>query len=273
MAGLIEATTLTPNGEGFTVTLDPAWDIWGPAGGYVAAIALRAGGYVAPSGHRPVTLSGQFIRAVKPGSLDVRVDLLKPGSTMLWAISLSQSGQPVFLAQLWTTARDDASIPISPNMPDVPPPDEVRALRDICAERGISEIDFWKNLDGRPVHFRQWSDPPCQETHQYRWMRFRKWEPTSDPFLDAMRSVMLIDIGVWPGHWHRLTQAASYVAPSLDIAVHFHGGPLASPWLLSDADSDVSGGGTISGRVRVWSADGRAIATGSGHCLVIAAKT
>lgn len=38
--------------------------------------------------------------------------------------------------------------------------------------------------------------------------------------------------------------------------------------LLSDADSEVSGNGLISGRVRVWSDDGRTLATGSGHCLV-----
>lgn len=273
MAGLIEATALTSTGEGLAAQLDPAWDIWGPAGGYVAAIALRAVGHVAPLGHRPVTLTGQFVRAVKPGTLDVRVDVVKPGSTMLFAVTLAQGGQPVFLAQLWTTARHDDCLPISPQMPDVHPPEQVRALRDICAERGITEIEFWKNLDGRPLDFRQWSDPPSPETHQYRWMRFREWEPTSDPFLDAMRSIVLIDIGVWPAHWHRLTEAATYVAPSLDIAVHFHGGLPAGQWLLSDADSDVAACGTISGRVRVWSEDGRAIATGSGHCLVIAAKT
>ena len=83
-----------------------------------------------------------------------------------------------------------------------------------------------------------------------------------------MRTALLIDLGIWPGHWHRLQQSADYLAPSLDLTVYFHGSGPAGDWLLSDADSDVSGNGLISGRVRIWSRDGRALATGSGHCLV-----
>lgn len=99
-------------------------------------------------------------------------------------------------------------------------------------------------------------------------MRFLDWVPTDDPFLNAMRHVLLIDIGIWPAHWHRQPARGEYVAPSLDIWVHFHGGSPPGEWLLSDADADTSGHGLIGGRVRIWSEDGRAVATGGGHCLV-----
>lgn len=42
MRTLAEATELTVSGDGFSVALDPSWEGWGPAGGYLAAIALRA---------------------------------------------------------------------------------------------------------------------------------------------------------------------------------------------------------------------------------------
>lgn len=272
MGGLVDATALSPADDGFIATLDTAWDIWGPAGGYIAAIALRAVGAVAASGHRPVTQSGQFVRVAQPGQITVRVEPVKLGGSALYSVTLSQDDNVIFLSQIWTTARADVSLAAAPPAPNVPKAQELIGLDDIMRQRGMKEIAFWQNLDGRPFEFRVQGDPLPKMEHQYRWMRFRDWSPTDDPFVDAMRAVMLIDIGVWPAHWHRLTQAADYMAPSLDIAVHFHGDAAAGDWLLSDADTDVSGNGTISGRVRIWSEDGRVIATGSGHCLVIARK-
>jgi acyl-CoA thioesterase len=269
MAGLMRATA----GAAGQVLLDPGWDIWGPAGGYIAAIALRAAGEAAPDGHRPLTLTGQFVRIARPGALDVAVEPIKIGSSALFAVTLSQAGRPVFLAQIWTSGRAMASHPVQPLMPEVPPPAGLRDQAEMAAERGIKLIDFWKNIEGRPINFRQHGDPLPDNTHQLRWIRFTDWAATDNPFLDAMRSTMLIDIGVWPGHWHRLTEPAQYGAPSLDIVVHYHDGVAASDWLLSDADTDVSGNGTISGRVRIWSDDGRCVATGSGHCLVVPAPT
>lgn len=271
MAGLIEATTLHPAGDGAVVQLDPGWDIWGPAGGYIAAIALRAVQAHAAAGHRPLTITGQFVRVARPGALDVAVVPIKAGGTALFAVTLSQAGQPVFLAQVWTSARAMASLPVQPVMPRVPAPDGLRGQAELAAERGIALIGFWDNIEGRPINFRAYGDPLPDDTHQLRWMRLRDWPATDDPFLEAMRSTLLIDIGVWPGHWHRLSEPATYGAPSLDITVHFHDPAPASDWLLSDADSDVSGQGNISGRVRIWSADGRCVATGSGHCLVVPA--
>jgi len=267
MAGLIEATTLTQSSVGFVARLDQGWDIWGPAGGYIAAIALRAVQARAPAGQRPVTLTGQFVRVAKPGALDVRVEAVKEGSTALFAVTLAQGDRPVFLAQVWTTSRNDASHPLRPAMPDVPAPHALRGQDEIVAERGVQQIAFWRNIEGRPANYRLHHDPPADSPRQFRWMRFRDWTPTNDPFLDAMRSTLLIDIGVWPAHWHRLIEPAVYVAPSLDLTVWFHGGATAGEWLLSDADADVSGNGTISGRVRIWSEDGRVVATGGGHCL------
>ena len=199
--------------------LDPAWEIWGPAGGYIAAIALRAVRECAVAGHRPASIMGQFVRVAKPGAIDVAVEAVKEGGSALYLVTLAQ--------------------------------------------------------EGRPVHFRLAQDPPAPVPYQRRWLRFRDWpgagepgEVAGDPFLDAMRTALLIDLGIWPGHWHRLGESADYLAPSLDLTVYFHGSGPAGDWLLSDADSDVSCNGLISGRVRIWSRDGRALATGSGHCLV-----
>ncbi len=268
MAGFLEATRLDPSGSGFSVALDPAWDIWGPAGGYIAAIALRAVRERAAPGHRPVTLTGQFVRVAKPGALTVSVEPIKQGGTSLFVVTLTQGDAPVFLAQVWTTARNDPSNEVLPAKPGVPPPHALRGQDELVSERGGKQNAFWQNMDGRPVHFRMHTDPLAELPQQLRWLKLKDWTLTDDPFLDAMRSALLIDIGVWPGHHFRLTQPANYLAPSLDITVWFHGGLPGSAWLLSDADCDMASNGLISGRVRIWSEDGRALATGGGHCLV-----
>ena len=120
MAGLMAATALAPSGDGYRVMLDPAWDIWGPAGGYIAAIALRAVRERAAAGHRPAAIMGQFVRVAKPGAIDVAVEAVKEGGSALYLVTLAQEGRPVFLAQIWTTMRSEASLPVTPAMPDVP---------------------------------------------------------------------------------------------------------------------------------------------------------
>ena len=274
MGRLVAATTLVPRDDGYTVTLDRDWEIWGPAGGYIAAIALRAVRERALLGHRPVTITGQFVRVARWGTLDVRVEAIKEGASALYAVTLSQDAKPVFLAQVWTTSRAEPSIAVTPAFPAVPGPMELRDQDSIAAGRGMKTNGFWNNLEGRPVHFRVHSDPPAPVPQQHRWMRFRDWpaEGADDLFFDAMRTALLIDLGIWPGHWHRLTETAPYLAPSLDLTVYFHGREPAGDWLLSEADSDVSGDGLISGRVRMWSEDGRVLASGSGHCLVTTPK-
>ena len=61
MPGLSDATTVIEAGGGLAATLHPNWEIWGPNGGYLSAVALRAAGRVAPEGHRPVTYSCQYL--------------------------------------------------------------------------------------------------------------------------------------------------------------------------------------------------------------------
>lgn len=272
MAGLMEATEPRFDGEGFIVELDPAWDIWGPAGGYLAAIALRVVRERAGAGQRPVTLTGQFVSVARLGALNVEITPIKPGGTSLFTVALRQEGRTVFLAQVWTTCRTDRCHATAPVMPVVPPPEDCTDVHEFFANRGRREIAFWANLDARLVDPRFADDPPAADPRQLRWMRLRDWAATTDPFLDAMRAALLIDIGIWPAHWHRLTEPAAYSAPSLDLAVRFHGGEPAGDWLLSEADADVAGHGTLSGSVRIWSQDGRAIATGGGQCLVVAPK-
>ena len=53
----------------------------------------------------------------------------------------------------------------------------------------------------------------------------------------------------------------AWMAPNLDVTVTFHQPPAGSTFLFLDAESPVATGGTIGSSGRVWSEDGRLLAT------------
>ena len=73
---------------------------------------------------------------------------------------------------------------------------------------------------------------------------------------------------LWPTFFFSQPQPVDYIAPSLDLSVWFHEPPGARDWLLLDATTDTAGGSVIFGEARIWSDDGRLIATGAGQMLV-----
>ena len=272
MSSFQHATAVTRAEGGYAAILDPAWEIWGPAGGYVAAIALRAVGLAAPAGHRPATLAGQFIGRASAGPVAVVVEPLKAGASALWRVALEQSGRSFFVAHLWTTTRRDPVEVIAPNMPAVPPPEDLPEFTALLAERGIAAIPFWCHFDARPIDFRLHSDPMIIDGRLRRWFRFQGWEATTDPFLEGARAALLLDVHVWPAHHLRLSRQPAYAAPSLDVTLAFHTDAPGGDWLLLDMNADVAGDGLLHGHGRVWSRDGRALASGGGQCLAVASR-
>jgi acyl-CoA thioesterase len=80
------------------------WEIWGPNGGYLAAIALRAAGLRAPAGHRPASLSCQYLKRGLFGPARLDVGTLRSGrSVSCFSVRMVQGEQVTLTAQVWTT--------------------------------------------------------------------------------------------------------------------------------------------------------------------------
>ena len=60
-------------------TLSRDWEIWGPSGGYIASIALRAAGKIAPLDHRPATFSCQYLAAGQFWDVEIEVEPVRKG--------------------------------------------------------------------------------------------------------------------------------------------------------------------------------------------------
>ena len=269
MATLGPASAIAQTQGGLFASIDPEWNIWGPVGGYVAAIAMRAVGLLSPDGHRPVSLSCQFLARGENGPLSIKADPLKSGSTAFWNVTLLQSGKPFFQAQICTTAKSEGPNKVDCIAPDVPNPEELEPFVEQLRRYGHEPIPFWVNVDARQVDFLAPGTPDPRGGFSERWLRFKDWEETSDPFLDAARALVGIDTAIWASYNRGLSELPQHVAPSLDLTVWFHDAAPNLAWQLIEARADFARHALLGGIVRVWSEDSRLVARGGGQCLFV----
>ncbi len=260
-----EDTAVVEIDGALTATLSKDWEIWGPNGGYVASVALRAAGLRAPEGHRPASFSCQYLSVGKFAPARADVTVLKTGrSASCLGVTLSQDGKAFLTAQVWTTNRDSGPEVATITAPAVPPPSDVPDIRTLMGDAPRTH-GFWQNFESRPIDWRREGSTELRGKPLRQWLRFLDFEAV-DAFADAARSLVLIDTMLWPTHWRGETNV-DYIAPSLDLSVWFHAPGPAGDWLLIEARSETAGGGLVHGTGQVWSEDGRLIASGGGHML------
>lgn len=268
MGVLQNDTLIRKDGERLTASLHKDWNIWGPNGGYVSAVALRAAGAVAPEDHRPATLTVQYLSVAEFDEVECLVTPVKKGrNAWLLNVALVQKDRTFLQAQVWTTNKADGPDKVEPVMPDVARQEDLKTVAEHLGPDAPAAHGFWKNLDTKPLVWIPWDQPrPPGPPVLTEWYQFKGYEP-GDAFLDACRATILIDTLLWPTHHRGLAERPNYIAPSLDLTVWFHEPAGAADWLLLDTETDVARGGLIHGRGRVWTPDGRLVATGGSNML------
>ena len=269
MGDLEHDTGVEALGEGrYRATLSPEWEIWGPMGGYVAAVALRAAGVSSPF-RRPASLACQYLAVAEFGAVDVTVTSRRSARTALaQRIEMTQRGRPVLDATVWSVGEvrgleHDAAV-----APGVPGPDGLASMEELLPGEPPF-FPFWDNIETRPLAFeRPWPPDGPRPPVWQSWARFRPTATFEDPWVDAARAVILLDVQSWPAasRQHAWRQHA-YVAPSLDLYVAFHEPAHDSEWLLADGYAPVAGEGLFGWWGRVWSTTRRLVASAAGQAL------
>jgi acyl-CoA thioesterase II len=259
-------TQVTDQGGVLRAEVARRWEVWGPNGGYLSAIALRAVALRAPAGHRPASISVQYLNRGVFGAAELRVEPLKLArNAACLAVELWQEERRTLVATVWTTDKTDGPAYRDAAPPAVPGP-EALADFDTYLEPG-RKMAFWDNFDARPVAW-PWPGTPDPRGHVFeQWMRFKGHVAGRDAWLDQARALLLIDTMLWPAHWRGEPPGADYAAPSLDVTAWFHAPGEAADWLLAQAHTPVAGGGLIHGHARIWSEDGQLIASGGSQLL------
>ncbi len=270
MGDLAEDTAVTPLGDGrFEATLSGDWEIWGPMGGYVAACALRAAG--ASTEHvRPATFSCHYLGVAGFGPVEIRVSDRKSGRTAVsQRVEITQEARPILDAMVWSVGDVEGLEHDETSMPDVPGPDHLADIRELLPADAAPAYPFWHNLESKPVHFEaEWPPTGPRPARWQEWLRFTPTATFADPWMDAARCVILVDLPSWPSaHRPHAWKQPPFFAPTLDLNVAFHRPTGDEEWLLCDGAAPLSTDGLFGWTSRVWSAAGRLHASGGGQCL------
>lgn len=260
----------------FTGRLSQEWEIWGPQGGYVASMALRAAGAASPF-DRPASFSCHFLGVAAFDEVDVTVRTLR-GARTAWSqrVEMTQGGKPILEATVWSVGDVDGLVHDVTQAPDIPGPAELRSIEEHVAELPPEKrlagppFRFWENFETRPLEF--WADPPTapREPVWRTWQRFLPDSTFDDPWVDACRSLVLVDVQSWPAasRQHLGTEGHQrFIAPSLDLYVAFNDPQPASEWLLTDGHGPLARDGLMAWTGRLWSDTGHLVASGGGQML------
>jgi acyl-CoA thioesterase II len=259
-----EASAVSGGAGRYVAELAPDWFVWGPMGGYIAAIAFRA--MAAETAHpAPATFACQFLRAGQAGSVEIAVESVRGGkrSEALRAV-IAQGGKPLLSATSWFVAGGMTGFEHTAGaIPKVPDPDALRPYSELSDDYA-DWFPIWRHLEGRPVRWEYAPGPPIWQT----WMKLVE-PPPRDPILDAARMLLWADLLPWnacqtPHDWPR-----RWIAPNLDLTVTFHAPAGGEEWILCDAESPSAGEGLAGGVGRLWTRSGKLVATSTAQLFCV----
>src|SRR5262245_14037601 len=253
----------------YKATLSRDWEIWGPNGGYIAAIALRAAGAHTQFG-RPVSIVGQFLGVASFDDVVIAVKTLRVTKRAeAMRVSMSQGKNPIFEALVWACGPLEGLEHELVMSPATFEPESVPSTSERLAGSDVPMYRFWTNFDERSETWLardEWERREPTFPSFERWYRFLPTSTFDDLWVDACRSLILIDTLGWPAVC-QLHVYNEFIAPSFDITCTFHRARIAEPWLFAQATSISANAGVIGCEAKVWSRDGALLAMGTSQLL------
>ena len=255
----------------FTCDLSSDWEIWGPNGGYLAAVGLRAAG-VASGRVRPASINAHFVGAGRsePVDIDVEVHRHTKVATSVTA-RITQEGRPLLVATVWGVDSDldglEHQTTLGPH--DVPDPEDLQSTEELLGTPdGPPRHPFWGNIEQRPTEWiDDWENREVSEPSTRAWVKFVPTATFADPWIDACRSLILIDLDSWPSATRAHLGDLEHFAPTIEVIARFIGSTTDEPWLLSEASAPVATGGLVAGVGQIWTRDRQLVALGGSTLL------
>jgi len=256
----------------YSAKLVEDWRIWGPNGGYLATIALRAVGVEARI-KRPTTIHVHYLRVAQFDEVQIAVTALSQGRRAeSFRATVTQGDKPVLEALVRTADKVEGLVHDDSQLTDLPQPEDLPTRQELQAWSRRPPNPFWGNFD----------DARCLDRERYeerrvaRSPRFREWyklrcaEGFADPFLDAGRSLLMIDTLTWPAAVQAHVDP-KHIAPSLDVTAWFHAFAPDDAWILAEGRAPIAHEGIIGTHGSTYDRNGRLLATGGGQLLCVPA--
>jgi acyl-CoA thioesterase len=240
-------------------TLSPDWAVWGPNGGYLAAIALRAAMSESRL-PRPASFQCHFLAVGRFAPVEIRVERLGGGKRAeSLRTDIEQDDRLLLAATTWMV--DDGLAGFAHDFaqaPEVARPAELRSYRELAGEEYGQWYPIWRSMEGRPLRWREPPGPPVSRT----WMRFTD-TPIIDRAADAIRQLFWMDFPGWNATISAHPWPFPYLTPNLDLTIQFHRFAPEEEWMLIDGTVPVAVDGLVGCNARLWTIDGRLLASGT----------
>lgn len=269
MGDLTVDTTITGGDGRYTAILSEDWNIWGPCGGYVAAVAMRAIGEHTEF-RRPASFNCHFLGIGDFREVGITTRTLrKTKRAESVALTMTQDDKPVLEAVAWVIGDVGGLDHEHATAPDVPHHSTLKPIEELLTPEELAEgppFNFWSNFDQRPIEWlsrEEWGKRPAGDPVWRQWLKFHPTPRFDDPFVEAGRLLCLLDVSMWPSAARAYAQGTlTHIAPSLDLSAVFHRVDDVSEWLLLDGHSPAARDGIVGGTARVWSDDGDLLSSG-----------
>jgi acyl-CoA thioesterase len=262
MPDLASDTSVAGRDGRYRARLTDRWQAWGPNGGYLSAIALRAAQAEATL-PRPASFTCHYLNVASFDDVELTVNVLRSSKRAeSLRVAMRQEDRPILEALVWVTDERDGPQHDDAEPPDAPPPSEAT----LWTTEDRAPIPMWRNMEGRMVGWPEtlyWEQRSPGRPRRLDWFRFVPRSTFDDPFVDAARSLILIDTMMFPAAALAYREPMGFIAPSLDLAVQFHRLAPDDEWMLCESLSPLAGDGLVGGAARTWTRDGKLVASGA----------
>lgn len=270
--GLVRLLSVEPQGEDLYLGHRRKGGIGRVFGGEVIAQALCAAEATVDADRHAHSLHAYFLRGGSeehPSEYQVWRDF-DGGSFSNRRVVASQQGRPILNLTASFQKHEDGLHHVDAEMPDIPPPEELEPeveVRRRFAEQARPEMRHFflqpRPVEMRAVEGRHWMNPQPAPPRSHSW--FRTIAPLPDDphihraVLAYASDMSLLGTCALP---HGLSWARGEMrSASLDHTVWFHEPFRADEWLLYATDSPWSGNGRGFNRGRIFTRDGRLVAS------------
>ena len=263
MGDLGQDTALCALPDGGSVgDVTTAWDGFGPNGGFLATMSLRAASRAARI-RRLRSVQCQFLRRPRHGDIVFTASVLARSSRSdVIQVLGTQDGAPVLTTLVRTLLESHVgAVHAQACAPDVTDADFLLPVERLLPPELLNVVPITRNFEVRPVTWeRTWPPPPGRSAAYRAWCRFRPTASFEDPFVSAGRYLILLDSHVWAAVERGTEGGAGLRAVTTDLSVTVDEDDREQEWLLVDVAVPVMDGGGISATGSVWSRKGTRLA-------------
>jgi len=268
MSGLENDSLIMESPDGMrSGTIGSQWDGFGPNGGFLATMSIRAA--MPARGGLPRTIQTQFIRSAAHGTITFSAAQLAQTTRSEVTLVTANQGERVILTTLLQSGSHIERNVAKP--PDVTDPDLLKPIEELLPPESF--LPMTGNFEERPVTWeRAWPPPAGRPPTYITWCRFRPNAVFADPYASVGRYLVLLDTYVWAAVQRGAAGANGLFARSTDLSVTVEDVGTADDWLLCHVTVPVMRDGNISASGTIWSRDGQQLASGAMNMVCAPAR-